>query len=222
MKEISVFDVIGPNMIGPSSSHTAGALRISRAAAGMVSGRIESVEFRLYGSFALTYKGHGTDRALIGGILGYDTEDERIRDSFQEASRREIEYSFIPDSTTPVQHPNTIDITITAVGGDAIFVTGVSTGGGSMKITSINGVSVDFTGEYTTLIVEHLDQPGMIRHISGCLSDNRINIAFMKLFREEKGQRAYTVVEADEPIAPRVIHEIMDHSDVRSAKIIYI
>ena len=222
MKEISVFEVIGPNMIGPSSSHTAGALRIARAAAGMIGEPIESVQFRLYGSFALTYRGHGTDRALLGGILGYDTEDERIRDSFLEANRRGIAYAFIPDAEKSVDHPNTVDITIAGTGGGTVYVTGVSTGGGNMKITALNGVAVDFTGEYHTLIVEHLDTPGMVRHISGCLADNQINIAFMKLFREEKGKLAYAIVEADEPITPRVINQIMDHSDVRSAKIISI
>ena len=208
MKNISVFEVIGPNMIGPSSSHTAGALRIAQAALGMTARPIVAARFTLYGSFAQTYRGHGTDRALVGGILGYNTEDPRIRDSFAEAERRGIAIDFVADADTPVPHPNTVDIELTAAGGERIRITGVSTGGGAMKIVRINGVEVDFTGEYHTLIVEHIDQPGMVRHISGCLADHRINIAFMKLFREEKGQLAYAVVEADEPISSQAIDQI--------------
>lgn len=222
MKEISVFDVIGPNMIGPSSSHTAGALRIARAARGMTGLPIVSAEFRLYGSFAQTYQGHGTDRALVGGLLGYNTEDGRIRDSFAEAERQGMAITFIPDPNTPVSHPNTVDINLVSAMGERTNVTGISTGGGSMKITRINGVEVDFSGEYHTLIVEHIDQPGMVRHISGCLADYNINIAFMKLFREEKGQLAYAVVEADEPISPAAIDKILTSADVRSAKLIVI
>ena len=208
MKQISAFDVIGPNMIGPSSSHTAGAVRIARVVRSMVDGPIASVVFHLYGSFAMTYQGHGTDRALLAGLLGMDTDDLRIRDSFYLAKKEGIEFSFVPDPDKKVEHPNTVDIDVTLKSGRRLMVTGVSTGGGSMRIDAINGVNVRFTGEFYTLVIEQDDQPGVIKHVSTCLSDHKINIAFMKVYREARGKKAYAIVEADQPIDPCVLTEL--------------
>ena len=132
MSFISVFDVMGPNMIGPSSSHTAGAARIALLARKLLTGSLKKVEFTLYGSFAKTYHGHGTDRALLGGIMGFATDDVRIRDSFQIATDNGIEYSFIPNNVETDVHPNTVDILMVNEEGQEMMIRGESLGGGSM------------------------------------------------------------------------------------------
>lgn len=150
MAFISVFDVLGPNMIGPSSSHTAGACSIALLAQKMVPGPITDVEFTLYGSFARTYRGHGTDRALLGGIMGFSTDDKRIPDSFSIARERGLSYHFTVNETETDVHPNTVDIRMTGKGGQVLTVRGESLGGGKVRITRINQVDVDFSGEYST------------------------------------------------------------------------
>ena len=197
MSFISVFDVLGPNMIGPSSSHTAGAAVIAGLAQKMMTPPIKRVEFTLYGSFAKTYRGHGTDRALLGGILGFATDDLNIRNSFDIARQRGLEFTFTPNETETEVHPNTVDIRMENAAGQVMTVRGVSLGGGKVKIVRINGVEVDFTGEYAAVIVVQQDKPGVVAHITKVLSDNGVNIAFMRLFREAKGHTAYTIVESD-------------------------
>ena len=145
MSFISVFDVMGPNMIGPSSSHTAGAARIALLARKLLTGSLKKVEFTLYGSFAKTYHGHGTDRALLGGIMGFVTDDVRIRDSFQIATDNGIEYSFIPNNVETDVHPNTVDILMVNEEGQEMTIRGESLGGGKARLCRINGVEVDFT-----------------------------------------------------------------------------
>ena len=197
MAYISVFDVLGPNMIGPSSSHTAGAAAISFLARKMIAPPIVKVEFILYGSFAKTYQGHGTDRALLGGLMGFETDDTRIRNSFQIAQDRGLDYRFTPCTTETEVHPNTVDIRMENAAGQTMVVRGESLGGGKVRIVRINGVEVDFTGAYSTVIVVQQDKPGVVAHITKVLSDNGVNIAFMRLFREAKGHTAYTIVESD-------------------------
>ena len=158
---------------------------------------MKRVDFTLYGSFAKTYKGHGTDRALLGGILGFATDDLRIRDAFSYAGKEGLEYTFTLSEEKDV-HPNTADMDITGKDGRHLFVRGISLGGGKVKIARLNQIEVDFTGEYSTLIVSQTDKQGVAAHITKCLSDCGVNIAFMRIFREEKGARAYTVVESDE------------------------
>ena len=218
-KEISVFDIIGPNMIGPSSSHTAGALRIARLAAKMVKNPIAKVNFLLYGSFARTYQGHGTDRALLGGILGFETEDYRIKESFEHADKAGLQYTFEFDTKKKV-HPNTVDIDITDSEGITTSVTGVSIGGGSAVIKRINGVNIDLSGEYHTLVIRHKDLPGAVAYVTNILSEYDINIAFMKLYREKKGTIAYSVIEADELITANIIQKIEASSNVISALLV--
>lgn len=208
MSFISVFDVLGPHMIGPSSSHTAGAAAIARLAGGLLNGRICHVEFTLYGSFAQTYRGHGTDRALLGGIMGFSTDDPRIPDSFSIADQSGLTYRFIADQTTTEIHPNTVDIRMTDVKGNTRTVRGESLGGGKVRITRIDQVEVDFTGEYSTLIVIQQDKPGVIAHITQCLSDKQVNIAYLKLYREDKGSTAYSIVESDGILPPQAAEQI--------------
>lgn len=219
MKELSVFDIIGPCMIGPSSSHTAGALRIALLARKMVKGGVRRVTFTLYGSFARTYHGHGTDRALVAGILGFQTEDVRIKDSFSEADKAGLEYDFIIDKETKMPHPNTVDILLEGDSGRA-SVRGESIGGGEAVITRINGVEVSFNGEYSTIVIEQKDERGVLAYITRCLSDFGVNIAFSKLFREERGKTAYTIIEADNEITEAMAEKLEENPSIHSAVLI--
>lgn len=222
MNFLSIFDVIGPNMIGPSSSHTAGAVSIALMARKLFSEEIAKVTFTLYGSFAKTYQGHGTDRALLGGILGFPTYDERIRDSFAHAKEMGVAYEFVIDEETTTNHPNTADIHLIGTTGRTMSIRGESIGGGKMKIVRLNGIDVEFTGEYSTLIVKQLDKPGVVAHITQALSEHSVNIAFMRLFREDKGATAYTVVESDEPIPSEVLDQIRTNENVANLVLIQI
>lgn len=208
MAFISVFDVLGPNMIGPSSSHTAGAEIIAFLAQKMITPPLVRVNFTLYGSFAKTYHGHGTDRALLGGIMGFSADDTRIRDSFDIAAKRGLAYSFTPNETETDIHPNTVDIRMENAEGQVMMVRGESLGGGKVRIVRINGVKVDFSGEYNALIVVQQDKPGVVAHITNILSEHGVNIAFMRLFREAKGHTAYTIVESDERL-PEGVSELL-------------
>lgn len=217
MKELSVFDVIGPKMIGPSSSHTAGALRIAAIAREFISSPVAKAEFTLYGSFAETYRGHGTDRALLGGILGYDTSDLRIRDSFAMAEEQGITYSFTTDKETLTDHANTVEVSLVGIGGETVRITGVSIGGGEVEIRALNGIEVEFRGEYCTLLVLHQDRPGMVAYMAQIISESNINIAFMKLFREGKGDLAYAILETDDTIPSAVSTSLLQHPDIHQA-----
>ena len=208
MAFISVFDVLGPNMIGPSSSHTAGAEIIAFLAQKMITPPLVRVSFTLYGSFAQTDPGHGTDRALLGGIMGFSADDTRIRDSFDIAAKRGLAYSFTPNETETDIHPNTVDIRMENAEGQVMTVRGESLGGGKVRIVRINGVKVDFSGEYNALIVVQQDKPGVVAHITNILSEHGVNIAFMRLFREAKGHTAYTIVESDERL-PEGVSELL-------------
>ena len=221
MAFISVFDVIGPNMIGPSSSHTAGADSLAFLAQKMISGPLKKAEFILYGSFAKTYRGHGTDRALLGGIMGFATDDRRIPDSFSIAEKQGLEYHFTANETEEVDHPNTVDIIMTNEEGQTLTVRGESLGGGKIRISRINQVAVDFTGEYSTIVI-HKDTPGVVAHITRCLAEDNINIAFMKLFREEKGQTAYSIVESDDDLPDSLCGRILQNPSVRDVMLVHL
>lgn len=220
MSFISVFDVLGPNMIGPSSSHTAGTAVIAHLAQKMINGPLRSVEFTLYGSFAKTYRGHGTDRALLGGIMGFSTDDMRIRDSFRIAEERGLEFNFIVNETETDIYPNTVDIRMTNVAGQVMSVRGESLGGGKVKIVRINQVKVDFSGEYSAVIVIHQDKPGLAAHITKVISDRNVNIAFMRLFRESKGNTAYTIVESDEHLPEDITESLRENKHVHDVMIV--
>ncbi len=222
MPSISIFEVIGPNMVGPSSSHTAGAVAIALLVKKMFNEPIQEVEFILYGSFAKTYKGHGTDRALLGGILGFETYDLRIKNSFQLADECGLEYSFRVDEKETEVHPNTVEIHVSGEQGGTMSVRGVSLGGGKVKIIRINGIDVDFTGEYSTLVIRHLDYPGMVAYIATSLSERNVNIAFMRLFREQKGATAYSVVESDEEIPQELLDKLREHPKVEDVMLIQV
>ena len=220
MSFISVFDVLGPNMIGPSSSHTAGAAVIAGLARKLIAPPLKRVDFTLYGSFAKTYHGHGTDRALLGGMLGFSTDDLRIRQSFQIADERRLAFAFTPNETETDIHPNTVDIRMENAAGQVMTVRGVSLGGGKVKIVRINGVDVDFTGEYSALIVVHKDTPGVVAHITRVLSDHNVNIAFMRLFREARGYTAYSIIESDGTLPDVIPDQLRGNPNIRDVMLV--
>ena len=209
MKNVGVFDILGPIMVGPSSSHTAGAARLAKVARAVANGEIRSVKFLLHGSFAKTYKGHGTDRALVAGILGMEPSDIRLRDSLQIAKEEELEIEFIEEDLGDV-HPNTVKFLMETKNGNKCEVVGSSIGGGSIQINEVNGNKVEFTGEYPTLIISHQDVPGAVSKVTSILYFEGINIAFMKVFRQQKGKGATMVFEADNKITDVVIDQIKD------------
>lgn len=220
MAFISVFEVIGPNMVGPSSSHTAGAASIARLAWKMTHEKIKRVKFVLYGSFAQTYKGHGTDRALLGGMMGFETDDERIRDSFEIAEKEGIEFSFVANTIETDVHPNTVDMEIEDINGRVLTVRGESIGGGKVRLTRINGVKVLFTGEYHSLIVIHKDHPGVISKVTSNLGECHVNIAYLRVYRETKGGIAYMIIESDEEITQDIVDKIERNPFVKDTMLI--
>ena len=220
MSFISVFDVLGPNMIGPSSSHTAGAAVIARLAHKLIAPPLKKVDFTLYGSFAKTYRGHGTDRALLGGIMGFATDDLCIRDSFRIAQERGLGFTFTPNETETEVHPNTVDIRMENAAGQVMTVRGESLGGGKVRIVRINGVKVDFTGEYSAVIAIHQDKPGVVAHITKVLSDRGGNLAFMRLFRESKGHTAYSIIESDGHLPEGITEELKTNPNIHDVMIV--
>ena len=192
-------------MIGPSSSHTAGAARLGKIARQIVGTDFNNVVFYLHGSFAKTFQGHGTDKALVAGILGMEPSDERLRDSFEIAKSKGIEFKFV-ETDLGYQHPNTVKIVFKFDDKEDIYITGSSIGGGSILITDINGNNVEFSGDYPTILIKYVDQKGVISRISSILSNNDINIATMKVTREN--DIATMVVETDSEINEDAIDQI--------------
>jgi L-serine dehydratase len=219
MKKFGVFDIVGPIMIGPSSSHTAGAARLGKIARIIAGKGIKSVEFYLHGSFAKTYKGHGTDRALVAGILGMDPWDERLRDSIKIAKDKNIDITFHEADLGDV-HPNTVKFIIHKDDGSIIEVMGSSVGGGNIEITRVNGEEIEFTGAYPTLIINHIDIPGMISKVTALLYEGNINIAFMKVYRSKRGANATMVFETDSIVEESIVQRIKDIPYIGSVKVI--
>ncbi len=211
MGDISVFDVIGPNMIGPSSSHTAGALKIALMARHIIGKPVQKVHFRLYGSFARTYSGHGTDRALIAGMLGYDTEDRRIRDAYEYAEKAGLDVSVSTNTTNQDVHPNTVKIIATDTDGREHTIVGESIGGGEVVLRRLDGVEVNIEGAGTTLLVKHIDRPGALAFIATCTSQWGINIAALRMHREARGEAAYAELTIDTPAPDSLLHALEAH-----------
>lgn len=195
----SAFEILGPIMVGPSSSHTAGALRLAQVAASLVPGPFKRARFTLWNSFAHTYRGHGSDRALVAGILGLGTDDPQIARSLDTARLRGLEVEFVMGGDDVSLHPNTIDIDLVNGVGQRVSVRGESLGGGKVRLSRLNDVAVDISGEYDTLFVSHRDEPGALAALTSALARARVNIAFCRTYRTERGGMAYTVFEMDEP-----------------------
>lgn len=204
---MNVFDIIGPVMIGPSSSHTAGAVRIGRVARAVLGEEPVRVLLRLHGSFARTYKGHGTDKALVGGLLGFDTDDIRIRDSLDLAREKGIDVKIETVSLRDA-HPNTALIQAESVSGRIVTVEGASVGGGNIRIKQINGMKVELTGEYHTLLVSMRDMPGMVAAVTSILAGENINIAKMNLSRSTRYGDALMILEVDQHLNGKVVSRL--------------
>jgi L-serine dehydratase len=209
---MNVFDIIGPVMIGPSSSHTAGAVRIAAAARNILGEEPRRAEIGLTGSYAKTCKGHGTDKALIAGLLGMNSADERIRESFIIAAEHSLEYYF-SEIKIPKAHPNTARLHLfgaenAASGVKECVVEGASIGGGNIVITSVNGMATAFSGDKDTLIIPHQDMPGMIAEVAGLLAGHGINIGNFRLNRPHKGFQAVMVLEIDGEVDRPLVEEL--------------
>lgn len=201
-----VFDIIGPIMIGPSSSHTAGAVRIGLMARKILGEEPVQATIELHGSFAQTYKGHGTDKAIIAGIMGFATDDERIKDALSIAVSIGLKYQI---NTTDLgdAHPNTAVIYLIGEAGRMTKLVGASIGGGNIRITNIDEYDVELTGQYHTLISIHHDRPGIITKVTSILAKYKINVAFMRVSRKSRGAEALMIIEVDEPISDDVLEE---------------
>lgn len=193
---MNVFDIIGPVMIGPSSSHTAGAVRIGKIAGALLGSAPVSAHILLHGSFAKTYKGHGTDKALVAGIMGMTPSDTRIRQSLELAKEQGLTVIF-EKTELEGAHPNTAVITLKDAQGRSVTLRGASVGGGNIVISEINGIKVDITGQQTTLLILHHDVPGVIARVTNYIADQGVNIGNFKLSRTQRGETALMTIEVD-------------------------
>lgn len=206
MKYKSVFDIIGPVMIGPSSSHTAGAARIGRVARSLFGREPEWATISFYGSFAKTYKGHGTDVAMVGGLLDFDTFDERIIEAIDIAKKAGIKIKFVEEEAI-TDHPNTARVHIGDDQGELELV-GISIGGGKIEIIELNGFELKLSGHHPAILVVHNDRQGAIAAVSNVLAKEEINIGHMEVSRKEKGKMALMTIEVDHNIEDRVIKQL--------------
>ncbi|MDO8963570.1 MAG: L-serine ammonia-lyase, iron-sulfur-dependent subunit beta [Coriobacteriia bacterium] len=203
----SVFEVIGPVMIGPSSSHTAGAVRLGNLARAVFGEAPVRADVTLHGSFASTGRGHGTDLALIAGLLGFAPDDERIRTATGEAAAAGLTVTFAAADLGEV-HPNTASIALTAADGRQGRVQGSSVGGADVIVTGIDDFDVSITGELPVLVVEHTDRPGVVAAVTALLAGHAVNIASMEVSREMRGARALMVIETDQPVTTAVATDV--------------
>lgn len=208
----SIFDIIGPVMVGPSSSHTAGAVRIGLAARSIFGEQAKEVNITLYGSFAHTYKGHGTDLALIAGLLGFSTESAEIRRAYEVAATKGMKVQ-IYTSDELTEHPNTVTICMRK-DDRALCVTGISTGGGMIDITDIDGFDVHVSCEEPVILVFHQDRPGLIAAVSSVLADAQVNISQMEVSRKEKGEMALMLLATDVEIPQAAMERIEAIPDI--------
>ncbi len=207
---MNLFDILGPVMVGPSSSHTAGAARIGRMARTLLGEEPAEVKFHLHGSFAESGRGHGTDRALIAGLLDMKPDDLRIPNAFEEAEKAGLKYSFDRVDLRDA-HPNTVVVETTGKSGKKLELEASSVGGGRIRVNKLNGVEVDFTGEYNTLIIQNKDENGVVAAVTTILNQLRINVANMSLCRSRRGGDALMVIETDQHIKP---HQVMFMADL--------
>ena len=195
---MNLSDIIGPVMVGPSSSHTAEAVKIGNAIRKLFGAPLERAEIYCHGSFYATGRGHGTDKALVAGLLGFPVDDIRIPDSFRYAGEAGLDFSIQAADLGEV-HPNTVKMLLYG-GGRELEVMAASVGGGSIRITEIDGLPADFSGEYPTLVVHNLDQPGHVAEVASMLAHKSVNIATMQLYRAHRGGNAVMILECDQEI----------------------
>jgi L-serine dehydratase len=217
--DYSVFDIVGPIIIGPSSSHTAGACRLAGAARAIFNKPIDDVAIHVYGSFAATLRGHGTDKALVGGLIGLVPDDERLTDALDLAREAGLKYRFVVEEEMSAQ-PNLVRFEMRSVQeGAYMSVSGASVGGGNIIVTRINNTALKISLKYNTLVVDHMDRPGAVLSVARILADNQINIASMNMYRQGKHGRAYMILEIDQAIERSVLLELRSLADM---SVIYI
>jgi L-serine dehydratase len=207
MQQKSLFSVISPIMVGPSSSHTAGAVRLGLMARNIYKESFKKVHFVLYNSFATTGFGHGTDKGLLAGILGYNVDDERIKNIFETVKDVEYSYDFVQDIS---RFPNSVDIIIDG----KRKISGDSVGAGEIRITNIDNFSININGNYDTLLMFYKDKPGMISKVSDIIQKNNINIATLHCGRSSKGGIASMCIELDVPAHEAIVESIKELKDV--------
>lgn len=216
---LQVFDIIGPIMIGPSSSHTAGAVRIGKYARSVLGKKPVKAVIRFSGSFAKTYKGHGTDKAVIAGILGMDTDDARIRNSMQIATEEGLDFTFIEEDIDGA-HPNTAEITLTDESGRTALIQGASIGGGNIVIHKINDTEVSISGKSDTLVIPHDDIPGMIAVVTNILAEKGVNVHGFSLGRDRKGGTAVMTIEIDGHFDESINEAILECPNIHASTIL--
>jgi L-serine dehydratase len=207
-------------MIGPSSSHTAGAVRLGLLARRILGEGAVRAHIELYGSFARTYKGHGTDLALLAGLLGWSPDDERIPRAFAAARAAGLEFSFQPVDSDEFVHPNTAVFNLTARTGLSCRIAGSSLGGGRILINSIDDFPLELSGELSALLTIHHDKPGIVSLVSGILAEIGTNIAAMRVFRQQKGGLAAMLIETDQPIQASIAPIISAKTGIESVRLI--
>lgn len=211
MKKTTLFDIISPIMIGPSSSHTAGAVRLGLLARNIYKNEFKKVTFKLYNSYAHTGKGHGTEKGLLAGVLGLGVDDRRIKDIFDSELAKRVEYEFLYSDNFK-QHPNAVEITFEEK--SKMFIAGESVGAGEIVIRKINDFNVKLTGKYNTLLLVYKDMPGMISQVSTILQMNNKNIASLNCDRDEKGKEASMIISIDGNITNKIIESIQNIPEV--------
>lgn len=206
---MNLFDILGPVMVGPSSSHTAGAVKIGYVSRKLMSQPIKRAEILLYGSFLATGKGHGTQLAIVAGLLGMKPDDSRIPHSFELAKENGMEV-IIGEADLKEAHPNSVELVLTGLDGKQLELVGESIGGSRINIASIDGLSANFSGDYPTLIVHNLDQPGHVAEVTSMLAHKSVNIATLQLYRASRGGNAVMVIECDQEV-PRESIAWLEH-----------
>ena len=206
---INIFDMMGPVMVGPSSSHTAGAARIGNMGRTLLGEEVARADIGLYGSFATTGKGHGTDRALVAGLLGLRPDDPRLPDSFELAREQGMKFSIHPVELRSA-HPNTAVLELTGKGGRTLTVQASSLGGGRIMVNKLDGIEVNFTGESNTLVVRNQDEFGSVAAVTSILNQLRVNVANMSVHRHKRGGDALMVIETDQHIKPKQVEFISE------------
>ena len=210
---MNIFDIMGPVMVGPSSSHTAGAVKIGYISRRLLGESVTSAKILLYGSFLTTGKGHGTRKALVAGLLGMKPDDLRIPVAFEEAKKAGMDFT-IANKELKNAHPNTSRVIMENADGRRMVIQAYSIGGGRIRVSNLDGIEVDFSGESNTLIVRNQDRPGCITEVSAALSKEKINVATMQVFRHKRGGSAVMVVETDQPIPQNVVTELKKKDDI--------
>jgi L-serine dehydratase len=207
-KDYSVFDIVGPNMIGPSSSHTAGAARLGKTASKIAGKPVKEVKFLLHGSFAETYKGHGTDKAIVGGILGFQPDDARIKESFKLAEQAGLKFEFIKTDLGDNVHPNTVKIEMVLEDGSKSTVMGASIGGGNIKLTEMDGLAIDFNGARSAVVLEIKDIPGAVSFVTGLLAHNNKDIATMSTNKPARSEYTFVTIETADELEADLIDQL--------------